>query len=539
MEIITVFEKIGQAFKILNLRLHGIIKKIYKGFKVKFRKVIWLLPFISLSIILGVWGWHASLDKYEPALLTIEVTIAIFAVNFSFLEYQFSPYRAVLRSISRIQIAASVTVLLIALAPLISLVFDKSWTPTIALVTIPILAYATVALTMVSRHEANPMTLINKMCSKQTINQFLCSYSKDAEILLDELNKMELTKPADMPTHEWNVRITPNPRLEDPFNILASLGLASIQSSDIYTFANTVTRMLEAIEWAGEKKRADGKVPGYKVDSVIALHSHQSLIRISVASFELDKSGTFATKYLEICALFVSNQSVRMRQTSNVVVGVMNTMIDVAKKLMQNGKTDSALIPVIVSRQSAQKGIDSLPTDVFLFEEHLSYLPNAIKSLGQEAIKLGNTDFLYRCLDSLSWLGCSTVKNNSHYIGLECLQGLIQLGRESRAANLECFWSHCSLLPADHAYERIYWMLTWVLSLAQDKRENWLDSISEALSRLSGTSKSVSIKISDNGKETLLVTDSGEPHSVTYNDNGRVRTMDYSDISFMKELKLY
>jgi hypothetical protein len=102
-------------------------------------------------------------------------------------------------------------------------------------------------------------------------------------------------------------------------------------------------------------------------------------------------------------------------------------------------------------------------------------LPNVIKTLGQEAIIIRNSDFLYRCLDALGWLGCSAVKNNSRDVGLACLQGLIQLGRESRAANLECFWSNCSLLPFDHAYERIDWMLTWVISITQDKRESWLD----------------------------------------------------------------
>src|ERR1035441_3205932 len=90
-------------------------------------RFVWLTPLFGLSGLLAYYGWHKIQAGFEPALLTIIVTIAIFAVNFSFLEYQFSPYRAVLRGISHLQLGASVAVLVLAIVPLVGLVVARTW----------------------------------------------------------------------------------------------------------------------------------------------------------------------------------------------------------------------------------------------------------------------------------------------------------------------------------------------------------------------------------------------------------------------------
>ena len=107
----------------------------------------------------------------------------------------------------------------------------------------------------------------------------------------------------------------------------------------------------------------------------------------------------------------------------------------------------------MVAREAVQKGLDSPNTGQDFFFDTLTAYVVAPKVLGLAAIDIGRTEFMYRCLDALGWLGCSALQSNNVTIGIECLQGLIQLGRKARAEKLACFWDSCGLSPYDHALE--------------------------------------------------------------------------------------
>src|SRR6185437_9384308 len=59
-----------------------------------------LLALVSLMVLFWRISAGSSYVRFEPSLLTITVTFAVFAVNFSFVEYQLSPYRAMFRGIA-------------------------------------------------------------------------------------------------------------------------------------------------------------------------------------------------------------------------------------------------------------------------------------------------------------------------------------------------------------------------------------------------------------------------------------------------------
>lgn len=99
--------------------------------RIKFRKtafsilpLFWCLPFVLLAVLFLFYGWEKDFHQYNTTFLTINLTIAVFAINFSFLQYQFSPYRALLQQIPKTQISAAVIIFTLALLPFVCLVFN-------------------------------------------------------------------------------------------------------------------------------------------------------------------------------------------------------------------------------------------------------------------------------------------------------------------------------------------------------------------------------------------------------------------------------
>lgn len=504
----------------------------------KYKLIVMLLPFAVISMLLGYYGWGGDLKSFEPTLVTVTITVAIFAVNFAFLEYQFSPYRSVMRAVSTRQVLASVSVMILALLPIIILVLNNLWLSTTAIIVIPLVASASVLLSIIARTEANPTVQLYREFSNSAIIDFVKKFAHDVENHLLEIKQMELSKPKDMPMHEWSLRTSPQVRNNDPFNHFASIGHVAIQNADILIFQQVVQRMLEVLRLIHEYKHQDGEiVKGHEVNAVINQHAEQIMTRLAIASYEFDKSGLFAIKFLELCDLFIRKLCIERLQTSKLAFFIMKCMLIVTKPLISKGNSDHALIAVITARQAAQKGIDDSPNGDQFFSLNMVFYPSLIKTLGQEAIKFKDTDYLYRCFDALGWLGCSAIEARDYDVSKSCLQGLVQLGRESRAAKLECFWTHCLIEPSDHAFERIGWMASWVASIEEEKQKFWIELFNEAYSRLCGTTYSMKIEGKDNKKNITLI-DSKVPHIFSYSTELVGREVDYSDYSFVKEYDL-
>jgi len=223
-------------------------------------------------------------------------------------------------------------------------------------------------------------------------------------------------------------------------------------------------------------------------------------------------------------------------------------MSSIAIHALEGGNRSLILAPIVVARQITQKGVDEPPTtdkpigekpiEELMFRHQLPQLTNVIKTIGHKAIEQKDTDILYRCLDAFGWLGCSAIKTDNQEVGKVCLRALCQLGRESRAAKLECFYSKCALEPWQHAEQRIGWILTWLPKLAEEVQKNWMRSIVEAYSRLHGFD--VTIKIEQrNDKPFFGIEISKTPHTCGYSDLDGNRTVDYSGVNFLKDLELY
>jgi hypothetical protein len=501
-------------------------------------------------------------ERFHTALFTINVTIAVFAANFSFIAYQFSPYRALLRKISGRQVLAAGATLLAAILPVAILVIEERWAPTAAILALPFVSLASILLNQLASSEVDPDRLISRAASSRRILKFKRSL---ARVL--SANKIEVVEKGPQgteprPTHEIGWKHPPDVSEEDPFGFLASFATISVSNSDIGAFERALVKTLEAMALiAGHPTYSRPKRSLFKDKSSkpkfsdewenVLAHAASTLERMGVIAKETDKTDTFPSKYANKCTSFLLQTTFTDFRQVRLAFAVFGAMMPVAKHLIRKNQLHAAIGPIIAARQLAaqavhlgrHKNMNREDMESFMFFHAVPGYAGIIEQLGEEAADAGNgsrshSDYFYRCLDSLGWLGCTAVKNDHVLMGKECLQGLVQLGRRARSRNMECFWSHCALSPYDHALERVEWMASWIPGLEASDRDRWVGMVVEAFSRLTGFRHNFEW-IKEDDKLILQLKRTKEPHKIGFSTSNAGSELDYSDQKMLKKFELY
>ena len=339
-----------------------------------------------------------------------------------------------------------------------------------------------------------------------------------------------------MPLHEFSRRTPPPSELADPYAFAASILAIAIERSDVYVLDHVLRMLLEACDYAeGYRDLNDHKLE-HPVDAIVRQYTVSVLDQIARRVRNQDRSTASCTKFLDVAGDYIRRASALGGQGNELRRSVLEMMTATSEHLLNEGLRDEALTTIVVAREAVQKGLDSPNTGQDFFFDTLTAYVVAPKVLGLAAIDIGRTEFMYRCLDALGWLGCSALQLNNVTIGIECLQGLIQLGRKARAEKLACFWDSCGLSPYDHALERVEWMLSWVFKLSPEEKERWLRVFGEAISRLKGRTTTVTL---DSDKPEYTLHESKEPYKISIMDGRRSAEIDFSDPNCLKEFRLY
>jgi len=266
----------------------------------------------------------------------------------------------------------------------------------------------------------------------------------EAEKHLAAIKDLDLSKPADMPLHEWDRRSTPPVLTDDPFAFGSKLYSAALAAADLRVFQETLTRILEIAELATIYRDPNGSRPDYPLSAMILQHAEDQLDYTAALVRESDKTGSIVLKYQELSGDFIRKASARSQQCGELHRHLAYLMLDLAKHSLTGERRAAALLALVVCREAAQKGLDLPDKDDLIFYSRLGAYVEVFKELGIRAIQLRNAEFLYRCLDAACWLGCSAVKKGNDEIAIACLQTLVQLGRHAQRATLECFWDRCA-----------------------------------------------------------------------------------------------
>lgn len=499
-------------------------------------KLILALPFLIIALIALNIIESKGLQSYNTSFISIALTIATFSISFSFLQYQFSPYKALLKSISKRQLLFSYGTIFIALSPLLTLFFRAHAVPLVSLFVIPLLAYMTILLWIIASEESNPLFLLNKMMSPKKQRRFINRFIKATNIFKVHQINLDLSKRNEKPMHDLtDSRYEPIQVKNDPFNFINNTIEIALKSSDIETFEKAIDIFLSIIESMPSNRLVIKNDFKHKFEKLINI----SFKRLSYSISQLTDNNIYHSRFLEKIGTYLKLRALDNKQTNELSLHLIEGLTSFTINTISKKNIDNTIFVTSLYRQLAQKGIYNDPKDKadFMFDLHLPFICYQIKIIGQETIKIKHSNLLYRCLEELGYLGCTAIKANHFHVGVECLQSLVQLGREARANSIKCFETHCLLETIDHADERIWWMLSWVRHHDQKSIEQWIDSFETAYSRLHGFKRRILFDYDE--KCTFSFADSKEPYIESFSKDHYRREIDYSDFSDVKEFRLY
>ncbi|HWW83075.1 MAG TPA: hypothetical protein VNZ26_05705, partial [Vicinamibacterales bacterium] len=322
----------------------------------------------------------------------MNVTMAVFAVNFSFIEYQFSPYRSLMRRVAPWQIAAAGAVLLLALTPLLGFAWSEKWTPTAALLIAPVTACTSLGLVLIARRGTRPEAILARALRSRSLTRFADAFllsAREARLVppelrerqadlkssakvLDEIepttglaespgdsvnsatSKKEVRVPP--PMHEVAWRLTPRSPIDDPFALIIGVALAALQSSDSRSYELALTAALSALDIVDAKATDSLKSPtGRDLDALGAAatlrqHALHSIRRIGLAAQSADKSGAFTATFLSRCAVFLDARPEEPYRDPYPPHGILDAMAEIAEGVIEGSGSPSALIPLVSAR---------------------------------------------------------------------------------------------------------------------------------------------------------------------------------------------
>lgn len=502
------------------------------------------LVLVVLSATLVVRGWNENFTGFEAALIGVNLTVAVLAINFSSLTYQASEYRQFQRGLSPNLLLGFLVVLVWALVPAMILVFDRRLLGVLSLAALPVTALLSVVLVEWTKYEASPHSLIRQLSRVRRWRKEFRAYAREIEKRKQELKALKLSEPGNMPAHEWDwVNLPPVPE-NDPFTILGSVGCTAAKSGNASAVVQASESLLKALdECYAEIRPSQNHLPAQTASLV-----ESQVERIALVSEYVDSTGNLSIRFLETCGNYLTGKTKEHLPLASSWMFVVDTIVASGQRWLARKKPLPAKPALILLSQLCRKGMERYAAmerdesderfESLFYPHTLGGLVARLKPLGSTAVEAGENDYLYRIFDALGWLGCSAAKSNNWIVAAECIQALAQLGREARAQGLECHWESCAVQPADHAGERIGWIVSWIPKLSEKDRSSWLELCSQGLSRLEGRTHNIILKRKDNRSE-LQINVSDSPHKESFLSDAGSRELDYSNFKMLKDFKLH
>lgn len=500
----------------------------------------WIIVGVSLTltaILLFIFSLHKPLEAYGPILIAINITIAIFAINFSFLGYQFSPYRAFISPLSHIHILGVLVIFLASLIPIIFSILTPNLSVSFSIASIPIISMLGIILLGITIRENNPKVFLERITAPKKFNIFLKNYALSIEKSLLRFSDFDLLNEYRDNLHNWNWNINSHMEFNDPFDEMAEIGVIAIEKHDLSILNHVFQKSLDLFDLVYQFKVPCKTVEKRVVEQNLQLHAQQLLQRLVITLKQKDNGGFLIKAFININMRYLSDKALLQQQTQKNTQFILNQLTDLALFSLEYHFQENVMLTIIITRHIIQKGLQEESLNNRDYE--LSYLLNPILKIGSQAIKERNGYILHVCLDGLAWIGCTAIKNDYYFVVKECAKDLAQLGREARAYRLECYLEQCTIDPHDHAFERIKWMIQLLNTVSEDKMEMYILVFNEALSRLTGYLTTLDYKKDNTGQFQTTTQISHEPHKVKHYIQGQTREINYSDFKFLKDLDIY
>ena len=491
-----------------------------------------------------------NIQKITPWLLGINFTIAIFSINFTFFGYQLSKYKAIYSKITKRQWFNIISLLFLPFLPLICFFIVPDYFGKIALWILPTLALSSIDNASLTTKYLSPMQFIENSINDNAISRYLNLLAKEIEQEVEEhQHYLDDIKKYQIPTHAYGFEpsilgLEPND-IWDSITVITNL---SIENNDYPVFRQSLSAILKLVikfysfKYEGEET--------YKIDSGIQFIARNRLRSIVTNVVDSDKNGIFLQSLSsELCSFLMKDEALS-KPCSEMTTAIASDSVWVGKKMLTSNSvlepikilnTIHRFIEISIYRMEnkySENGLEQLD------KHNISIFAYYIKALGASALNNGNSHFAYRCMESLSYLGCNAAKLKSKQTVVAVFESIVTLGRLARNLKIGCFWSHC-LIPAEsHAEEFMGHILTWLVQDINSDGDFFMKEYAEqSYSRLRGIKCVIKPKpksspcfwineLEKDGKKVTHI----EYESGMYGYCGQ---SDYSDFSNLKEYVLH
>ena len=505
--------------------------------------------FTTLTILLLVGAQGSDIQKITPWLIGASFTISIFSINFTFFGYQLSKYKAIYDRLSKRQWFNLGSLLVLPFIPLLSYLFHPDYFGFVALGIIPLLTLSSWDNASLTSNYLDASQFIANSTKKNVIDKYLNSLKLEINKEVT-IHKAYLKNKADfqIPIHGYTFE--PTILGLDPDDIWDSLTIVTnlaIENNDYPTFRKSISAVFGLLMQSYSYTSGS---EDYQIDSGVRFIARKRFRGIIKHVIENDSNGVFLQSLSgELCEALLDKELIN-KPCSEVTRAIASEAIWIGTKMLEF-KTITEPLKILNSIQKViEINLQRLESnDNLKFEDQMDKInitayAHDIKTLGVAALTSNNNHFAYRCMESLSYVGCNAAKLKSTDTVTAVFESIVHIGRLSRNLEIGCFWSRC-LIPAEsHAGEFLGHILTWLVADLDSSGSFFMkDHTEQAYSRLRGVKCIVKPKnnlnpifwIEELKNENKSIPQI-ESQSGMYGYGGN---LDYSDFSNLKEYTLH
>jgi hypothetical protein len=539
--------------------------------------VLALLAFLVLPLAIWLFAPTINLPDLDSTLLSLTVAMAALSINMSIAIPKASSYKDVHGDTPLFQLLLIVILLIVATLPIIAAVLAPSHLSRVSLTALLTATFGGVVLLQVARYETNPETLVYRNASRWRI---LTSIEKAAAIARKRIATEDAQPLVDMgnrPMHE--IGFVPGvgtiagavQRLEDLATIAVSCG-------DTHTYSRAFVALIKVAD-IGTQYKAPG-AEHYRVKEAVESFSLSPLGRLSRHVVANDVQGRLSALSIEMVAITLEKALQRGLPLPNCAGYLLSVSWKFAERILDL-QAPGALAHLVTLHRVVEFEITRVPMELgkhvqaptaeaakpnapppgkaeasaaglvregptveasiynkrpeLMSDLSLAAIIALVKEAGIKAIAVRNTDFLYRCLDVLSYTGCSAIEKNLYFLTKECARGLCYLGRVAKHSGIECYWDKCALTPYEHALEKLEPIVRCARKIPAAARTRWIEMLQEVEARLYGYDVTIEIEEDEKTRATIRI-DRQSPHRAHFILEGGSRTLDFSDFSMLKDV---
>lgn len=291
---------------------------------------------------------------------------------------------------------------------------------------------------MLTSRYLDPKTFISNVSSIKSIDGYIASLSRQIRNEASSHDeKTEINKDKfRLPPHGYKFQPTmlglENDDIWDSMTIVMKL---SIENNDYSTFKSSLSAIFRILIRSHEYKNDNDE---YKISQGVQFVTRKRFRSIVSQIITTDHNGVFLQSLSgELCDL-LSKKEIYNTPCSNLTRAFTSEAIWIGQKMLES-KAISEPLNILNAVQNVieQNLFDFSQSDLSEVRYNNDYhnifiYAHDIKDLGVSALTGDNPHFAFRCMESLSYLGCNAAKLGSTQTVAAVFESIVHLGRVSR-----------------------------------------------------------------------------------------------------------